>query len=328
MAFDTTIFKEIHDKLADIPIYEVLYSPIERVLYSKPFILRFDRPKSFPHESRRISVAITHYERPEFLVRTLKNIFHDQRVSEIVILDDGSSQDTFFKCVNILKDFSSKVRLFRREQNLGPFTTSIQVCSLCSNPWCVLLDSDNTIFKNYLNTIFSLNIWDERTIYCPDYAFPHYSFKAYSNYVFNFDDICHLHQSSKILIHNFLFSCLINGGNYFLNCKTFVMTLQPYMVLRPYATDSILRNYIWLSKDNNLSILKNAWYYHRVHAGSNWTLNAKQGIAEYHILAKKFEKNRRATLKNLLSSFRSSDMVNQNIERVSLHSATPSETGW
>lgn len=313
------IFHNLRNRFADFPLYEILYFPIESVLYSKWFMLHCEGPKSFSHEPRRISVAITHYERPSLLLKTLKNIYWDERVSEIVVLDDGSSEDQFLTCTNLLKDFSSKVKLYRREQNLGPFATSIQVCSLCSNPWCILLDSDNTLFAKYLNTIFSLDVWDSTTIYCPDYAFPHYSFQEYSNSVFCFDTIHRCQVENQLLTQNFLFSCLINGGNYFLNVKTFSDLLQPYTVLRPFATDSILRNYIWLSQGYQLKVLNNAWYYHRVHSGSNWKLNARHGITEYYFLSDKFRNNQRATLKDLLLNFRTTGgSKEQLIERVPL----------
>lgn len=312
------IINRVRINLLNAPIYEFIYSPVERILYSKEFIRRFDRIKSFPEEKKRISVAIANYERPELLIVTLKNIFRDERVSEIIILDDGSSLESFAKCTNSLKDFGSKVRLFRREQNLGPFATKIQVCSLCSNSWCILLDSDNTIFDSYLNAIFNLKIWDKDIIYCSEYAFPHYNFKSYTNSIFNFNDICNLQNSSRVLTNDFIFSCLISGGNYFLNTKLFTTILQPYLILRPYATDSIMANYIWLSQGNKLKVLPSASYYHRIHSQSNWILNSHQGIVEYNVIAKKFEEQQRATVENLLLDFESVDAINHNIEYIPL----------
>ncbi len=314
----TKLINKIRIKLIDTPLYEFIYSPVERILYSKQFIRRFDPIKSFYQEKRRISVAITHYERPELVIVTLKNIFRDERVSEIVILDDGSSLESFLKCANNLKDFRSKVRLFRRDKNLGPFATKIQVCSLCSNSWCILLDSDNTIFDSYLNAIFSLDIWDENIIYCPSYAFPHYNFKSYENLIFDFAKICSLEKNSKLVTGNFIFSCFINGGNYFLNNKVFTNVLKPYLQLRPYATDSILPNYIWLSNDKKIKVLPGAFYYHRIHGKSNWILNAEKGFIEYGIVGNKFEAGQRANLENLLLDFKSVDAINHNIEYIPL----------
>lgn len=312
------ILTKIHLKLIYSPIFELIVNPINRVFYSKHYIRRFDKIKSFPQEKRRISVAITHYERPDLLIVTLKNIFRDERVSEIVILDDGSSLESFLKSSNNLKDFGSKVRLFRREQNLGPYATKVQASSLCSSSWCILLDSDNTIFDSYLNAIFNLETWDRSTIYCPEYAFPHYNFKSYANSIVNFNDICHSQNSSRILINNYIFSCLISGGNYFVNTKLFTTVLQPYLILRPYATDTFMANYIWLSQGNKLKVIPNSSYYHRIHSQSTWILNSHQGIVEYNVIAKKFEEQQRATVEDLLLDFESVDAINNNIEYIPL----------
>ena len=314
----TKLINKIKMKWINEPVYEFICSPIERILYAKEFIYRFDRVKYFPEEKRRISVAIANYERPELLVVTLKNIFRDERVSEVVILDDGSSLDEFLKCTDQLKCFGSKVRLFRREQNLGPFATKIQACSLCSNSWCILLDSDNTIFDNYLNTIFSLEIWDENIIYAAEYAFPHYNFKTYANSTFDFHTVCDLHRSNKILTNNFIFSCLMSGGNYFLNAKVFTTILQTYLNLRPCATDSILTNYIWFSQGNKLKILPNTSYYHRIHSRSIWLLNHHQGVVEYMAIANKFDRKQKATLADLQLDFISVESIDCKIDRVPL----------
>lgn len=311
------IFKTVSIKFLDLPLYEFVYSPIERVTYSQQFIHKFDRVKSFPEEKRRISVAIANYERPEFVIVTLKNIFKDERVSEIIILDDGSSLESFLKSVKFLKNFKQKVKLFRREKNLGPFITKIQACSLCSNPWCILLDSDNTIFESYLNAIFSLETWEENIIYCPDYAFPHYKFKNYRNLIFDFNHISNLQKSSNIL-KEIIFSCFINGGNYFLNNKRFTKCLEPYLILNPHGTDAFITNYIWLSQGNKLKVLTNASYYHRIHSHSLWILNSHKGIAEYNIIANKFEKEQSASLENLLIDFNSVVSSNENIEYIPL----------
>ena len=312
------LINKIRIKLIETPIYEFISSPVERILYSKQFIRRFDSIKSFPQEKRRISVAITHYERPELLIVTLKNIFRDERVSEIVILDDGSSLESFLKCTYYLKDFRDKVRLFRRDVNLGPFATKIQVSSLCSNSWCILLDSDNTIFDCYLNSIFNLKIWNEDIIYCPEYAFPHYNFKNFKNSIFDFNTVCNLQKKHQVFKDNYMFICLMNDGNCFLNNKVFTTVLKPYLELRPYAIDSILPNYIWLSNDKKIKVLEGAFYYHRIHPKSNWILNVEKGVIEYAIVIKKFEEEQRATVENLLLDFESIDAISQKIEHIPL----------
>ena len=48
--------------------------------YSSGVILRLDRHKKYPHGSRRVSTAISHYERLMLLSVRLKNSFGDEQV--------------------------------------------------------------------------------------------------------------------------------------------------------------------------------------------------------------------------------------------------------
>jgi len=287
---------------------------IERITHSKQFIQKIDQTKSFPQEPRRISVAITHYERPEILAVALKNIFKDERVSEIVILDDGSSLSSVSYCIKNLKDFKVKVKFFRRAENLGPFATKIQACSLCSNAWCILLDSDNTIFDSYLDAIFSLETWDQETIYCPGFAFPNFDFRVYGDSLFDFNDICNLQKTTDAS----RFNPFINDCNYFLNVKEFTEVLEPYIKIKPQAADTILLNYLWLSDGKKLRVLPNASYYHRVHPKSNWILSPDTHAGFYKLISK-FEKEERATLENLLLlDFENLSKTDQKIEHIPL----------
>jgi hypothetical protein len=121
-----------------------------------------------------------------------------------------------------------------------------------------------------------------------------------------------------MLTSNFIFSCLMNGGNYFLNTKTFTTILQPYSILRPYAADSLLKNYIWLSHGNKLKVLSNASYYHRIHSKSNWILNRKKGLVSYLWLANKFQVKQPATLENLLLQFENIVGLSREIKHIPL----------
>jgi glycosyltransferase involved in cell wall biosynthesis len=291
---------------------KLIHSVIDPIVYSGKYIKWVDRVRRFPSERRRISVAITHYERPKLLPVVLKNIFYDERVSEIVVLDDGSSPGSLSKCIENLKSFKTKVKLFRRRENLGAFATKVQACSLCSNSWCILLDSDNTIFTSYVDAIFKLQSWEEDIIYCPGYAFPHFDFRCYGNAIFDFEDICILQKQNR------LNGPFINDGNYFLNINEFTKALKSYKKFRVGAADVAFANYIWLSSGNRLRILRDASYYHRVHAKSNWILNADTGYYFLKLIMTGFENEMRATLENLLPDFQSGVKINQDIENIPL----------
>ncbi|QIR40495.1 glycosyltransferase family 2 protein [Tolypothrix sp. PCC 7910] len=217
--------------------------------------------------NKTISVAIPHYQRGKKIHVTLKNILKDSRINEIVILDDGSSKEEFHELLKNLSRFNSKIKLFRREKNIGPFRTKIQAVSLCSNEWVILLDSDNSIFRKYIDAIFKLSTWDQNTIYCPDFAYPNFDFRGLSGKVIDFE------KSSSFDFQKF--APFMNDGNYFLHKENFLNTLLPYKNFKALA-DVIFANYIWLSHGNKLEILTNAPYFHRVHPGSIWLNTADE----------------------------------------------------
>lgn len=237
-----------------------------------------------------ISVAIPHYQRGKKIHLALKNILKDTRVNEIVILDDGSSIEEFKELVKNLSRFSEKIKLYRREKNLGPFRTKIQAVSLCSNEWLILLDSDNSIFKKYIDTIFQLPTWHKETIYCPDFAYPNFDFRALGGEVIDFE------ASSNFDFERF--APFMNDGNYFLHKESFCNTLLPYKDFKALA-DVIFANYIWLSHGNKLEVLHNAPYFHRVHPGSIWLNTADESSKNAALIAGLLVKGIKADKENL-----------------------------
>ena len=244
-------------------------------------------------EARKISVAIPHYNRSDIILVTLHNIFQDDRVSEIVILDDGSSDEVFNELKVILEPYRSKVKLFRRNVNLGAFPTKVQVCSLCSNDWAILLDSDNTIYENYLEHVFSL-YWDDKSIYCPSCAFPYFDYRIFNGLNFKLDVIKNL-KTLKLQDSSNLFPTFINTGNYFLNTKVFSGIMTPYLDFQVHAADVIFANYIWLSSGNNLSVMPDTSYYHRVHARSTWRKTSADSFPVAVALLERFNQEEKAS---------------------------------
>jgi glycosyltransferase involved in cell wall biosynthesis len=245
-----------------------IFQALNPLLFSSFYIKNVDLPYD-KNSTRSISVAIPHYQRGKKIHVTLKNILKDKRIKEIVILDDGSSREEFQNLVDNLSQFSGKIKLFRREENLGILRTKIQVVSLCTNEWVILLDSDNSIFSQYLNAIFRLPKWNENTIYCPDFAYPNFDFRALSGEIMDFQKFSNLDVQRS--------GAFMNDGNYFFNKINFLNALLPYSDFKALA-DVIFANYIWLSQGNKLEVLHNAPYFHRVHPGSIWVNTKNENI--------------------------------------------------
>ena len=208
-------------------------------------------------------------------------------MSEIVILDDGSSEDSFLKTISIITSLgSSKIKIYRRDKNLGIMQTKIEAVSLCKNEWVVLLDSDNSICQSYLDSIYRIKEWRKNTIYSPEFAYPLSNFKKLNKSELNFENL------KELFIKNKIMEMFLNCGNFFINKKIFVNTLNKYKFFNTHASDVLLINYVWLSEGNKICLLQKSKYLHRVHKDSTWkkssdsSLNTSQKLCS-RIIAKK-----------------------------------------
>lgn len=236
----------------------------DSLIYSRWYLQHFERPHTSATTETKISVAIPHYERSDLIHVALKHIWRDDRIAEIVVLDDGSSAASFEKLNRVLQRFGNKIRLFRREDNRGTLATKVEVVSLCEYPWVILLDSDNTVFPSYLDALFEIPSWDPDAIYCPDSPYPHFDFRHLAGKTLDFKEV-----HSLALTHS-LPAAFINDGNYFLNRDAFLEIVSPYRDYRVHAADVLFANYLWLSAGKRLHVLCDASYYHRIHAKSIW----------------------------------------------------------
>jgi glycosyltransferase involved in cell wall biosynthesis len=122
-------------------------------------------------DTRKISVCIPVFNRYELLLQSYNCVLDDDRVDEIIIVDDASDRDIFDKVCEAVQD-EPKIRLFRNEENIDCYRNKQKAVSLASNPFCVLLDSDNIIDRDYLDKLYEFDEWESGMIYAPDYARP------------------------------------------------------------------------------------------------------------------------------------------------------------
>jgi len=254
------------------------------VLYYNYPRLKMACPVKMPvNESSTISVAIPHYNGSRMAHVSLFNILNDPRISEIVFLDDGSKPEEFNKLKKKLQPFSQKVKLFRRDVNWGPFANKIQVVELCTSDWVILLDYDNTLLPEYLETIFNLPKWEESTIYCPGYAYPYFDFRESLG-----EKDIDLDTTSAMINSGVFNRSFFNDGNYFLHRDSYIQYLKPFWNYSVIA-DVVFANYLWLSSQNTLKVLRNARYIHRVHGKSTWLANLQESKRVFNSTEKRLQ---------------------------------------
>jgi glycosyltransferase involved in cell wall biosynthesis len=224
-----------------------------------------------------ISLAIPSYDRSDYVIESFIKVLRDERISEILIVDDHSRIQEFSKLQNLISALSSdshyhKIKLIRNEENLGSFLNKKKCVEECKNKWVILLDSDNSIDINYINSLE--NKRDEKTIYTPSRAICSseiLDYRKYSNTVVNKQKYIEIVSQGG----NITWDCILNTGNYYFNKETYLKSIELEPELRdPLAADAFYLIYLWMknSECGKLEIVEGMEYLHRLHDNSHWTV--------------------------------------------------------
>ncbi len=209
-----------------------------------------------------ISLCITTYNRFDLLMESFAQVLNDDRISEIVIVDDCSEIEYYDKILAATVDMP-KVRVYRNKENLGMSLNKKTAVEKAKNEWVILFDSDNVIGPDYLDAIFA-NIqpdWDPGIIYCPSFAKPKFDYTSFSARL-----ICRDNAPNLFITLNG--EPLLNTCNYLINRGEYLKVYQHNPEMK--GTDTIWFNYLWLNAGNSFYVVPGMEYYHRVHDGSGF----------------------------------------------------------
>jgi glycosyltransferase involved in cell wall biosynthesis len=222
-----------------------------------------------------ISLCITTYNRTQLLFESFAQVVNDDRISEIVIVDDHSPYEIFTAISEHVRDIP-KVKLYRNEKNLDCYRNKREAVSKATNEWVIILDSDNIINKEYVDKIYECNTepyaWSEDTIYNPSFAKPHFDFRRFQMETYQ-GDINHYLQFSE-------FQTMLNAMNYFVNRDEYLRVWDGSV--DPVTSDSIFQNYNWLKAGNSIYVVPGLEYEHRVHPGSHYQNNVRRTPRGFH----------------------------------------------
>jgi len=213
-----------------------------------------------------ITLALTTYNRFDFVLEAIKDVKDHAAISEIVISDDASTDGAYERLVCHFRNIR-KVKLFRNERNLDCYANKAKAVEHASCDWVILFDSDNVMPLAYLDLLLQMSPWKRNCAYLPTFASPHFDYRAFEGLVVSRRNVAsNLHRKN--------FTTALNTANYFF-CRDEYLKAWDNSV-NPHTADSIYMNYRWLAMGNSLVFVRGLTYFHRVHPQSHFKLNNKK----------------------------------------------------
>lgn len=207
-----------------------------------------------------ISLVITTFNRADFTISSFEQVLHDSRLSEILIVDDQSTDGSFQKLVEHFRD-EPKVKLYQNSFNLGCAFNKRRAMELATNDYAAIIDSDNVIDEKFLDVIFDYD-WKEDILFQPEFLIPNFDFRPYGGMTLTKNNV-----GNALEQHPFL-ETILNAHNCFCNRKNYLDVIQG----QPDAitSDSILFSFKWLESGRSIYITPGLHYMHTVHKDSHY----------------------------------------------------------
>jgi glycosyltransferase involved in cell wall biosynthesis len=223
-------------------------------------------------DTRNIGLAIPTYERDGMLFESFAEVYADPRLTSISIVDDASNYELFnrikTKCAEL-----KKIKLTRQVSNQDCYRNKMTAIMTSPKQWNILLDSDNVLKKEYIDTLFKIPKWEPDTIYTPDFAWPNFDFRAYSGLLIT-------KQNVAEWIDKPLFQTMLNACNYFVRKDSYLKVFDG--TVDPVTSDSIYFCLKWLVVGNKIQVVEGLNYFHRVHPESHYQNNVARTAPGFH----------------------------------------------
>jgi GT2 family glycosyltransferase len=212
-------------------------------------------------------LAITTWNRFDLTIHSFARVIDDPRISRILILDDASTDGSYDNLRGYF-DGIDKVTVTREVVNRGMSIAKRNAIALCTQPHCIILDSDNEIGPDYLDALDKLQLQDD-TIYCPDWAMPQFDYRAFSGQTIDASKV-------KQFLHKPMFEQLLNTCNYLVPSLNYCKVYRHDESVK--ETDTLHFAYLWLKAGYKFYVVPGMRYNHLVHAESGWLKNADYNI--------------------------------------------------
>lgn len=202
---------------------------------------------------RKISIAIPTYNRYQQTIDSFAQVLRDDRVGEVVISDDASTDDSYERLFFRFYD-NYKVVMSRNYKNRDCYFNKQQAMDLTAFEWTILLDSDNTITPDYLDAIYAIPEWDPKTIYQPVFASPHFDFRKWQGLTVTKENVAQYVDTDLMTA--------LNAMNFFINREEYLKVWDGSV--NPGTSDSIYFSYCWLASGRSIYMTPGLSYDHYI----------------------------------------------------------------
>ena len=110
-----------------------------------------------------ISVVIPYFNAHETIERTIKSVLNQSEfLNQIIIVNDGSSDESFIFLEKIISKFSGSINLIN-QKNKGVSSARNKGIELCNTKWICFLDSDDEWYPDFIKN-FKFQISKNKSI--------------------------------------------------------------------------------------------------------------------------------------------------------------------
>lgn len=215
----------------------------------------------------KLSLCITTFNRYDLLKESYAQVIDDPRISEIIIVDDCSTEPGIKEKVNSLA--GGKVKVFHQAQNRGMSINKRDAIAYSSNPWCIIFDSDNKLGKDYLDALEEVGEFSANTLYLPVAANPRFDYCKFNGLTITARNICKYMRDE-------MFRCALNTCNCLVNRDYYVNAFIEDPKIG--CADTINHIYNHLKKGGELYFVPGMEYFHLVGPQSGFLENADYNI--------------------------------------------------
>lgn len=218
-----------------------------------------------------ISACFTTYQRTDLLFEAVEPFLKDERITEIVISDDHSTEE-IYSTICWKYNGIDKVKIFRNEVNVDCYRNKKLAIERATSNEVFILDSDNVFSKEFIDRALQPRHIFE--ILQPEFARPHFDFTKYRGLTITKENVAQFFGENDNL------GTALNAMNYFVNRESWLSVWDGS--IDPVTSDSLYQNYNWLKAGYSIFIVPGMQYEHRVHPGSHYQQNVRRTPSGFH----------------------------------------------